>query len=142
MTMPSAKKQRISAIVAMSENRVIGANNQLPWHLPADLAHFKAITTGHAIVMGRKTFESIGRPLPNRLNIILTRDPHYSANGCRVASSFPEALAIAGADVPEIFIIGGAEIYQQLLPHIDRLYITLIQHAFNGDTYFPELNTS
>ena len=130
----------ISAIVAMAENRVIGAQNRLPWHLPADLAHFKSITTGHPILMGRKTYESIGKPLPNRTNIILTRDPHYRADGCLVVSSIDDALAQATSNQQEIFIIGGAEIYQQLLPRIQRLYITLVHEIFDGDVFFPELN--
>lgn len=131
----------LSAIVAMAENRVIGANNQLPWYLPADLAHFKSITTGHPIVMGRKTYESIGKPLPNRTNIILTRDPDYQVNDCIVVSSIDDAIATAAADEQqEIFIIGGAEVYKQLLPRIQRLYITFVYHPFEGDVYFPELN--
>ena len=105
----------ISAIVAMSENRVIGKNNQLPWRLSADLNHFKAITTGHPILMGRKTYESIGRPLPNRINIIITRDRSYKADGCVVVTSIEEAIQ-AGITThsPEIFVIGGAEVYSQL----------------------------
>jgi len=129
----------ISAIVAMGENRVIGAKNQLPWHLPADLAHFKTITTGHPILMGRKTYESIGKPLPNRTNIILTRDPNYQVDGCLVVSSVDEAIAQTPADT-EIFIIGGAEIYQQFLSHIQRLYLTIVHQEFDGDVFFPKMN--
>lgn len=129
---------RLSAIAAMDQNRVIGLNNALPWHLPADLAHFKAITTGHPILMGRKTHESIGRPLPNRTNIVLTRDPHYTAAGVVVVHSLDEAIAACPAD-EEIFIIGGAELYALALPKISRLYLTLIDHAFPGDTTFPPL---
>lgn len=132
----------ISAIVAMAENRVIGAKNQLPWHLPADLAHFKSITTGHPILMGRKTYESIGKPLPNRTNIIMTRDPYYQVDHCIVVSSIDDAIAAASDEHQEFFIIGGAEIYQQLLPSIQRLYLTLIHQEFEGDVYFPELNMS
>lgn len=128
----------LSAIVAMSTNRVIGNQNKLPWHLPADLKHFKALTTGHTIIMGRKTHESIGKPLPNRANIVLTRDPHYKAPGCEVVTSIDDALA-AHAQETEIFIIGGAEIYKQLLPATHRLYLTLIHHEFAGDAHFPSL---
>jgi dihydrofolate reductase len=131
----------ISAIVAMAENRVIGKNNQLPWRLPADLKHFKAITTGHLILMGRKTYESIGRPLPNRLNVIITRDNTLQAPGCVVVTSFEEALQqAASAKQHEIFIIGGASVYQQLLPYVQRLYLTIIHDVIDGDTYFPLLN--
>src|SRR5437868_6783924 len=124
----NANQPIISAIVAMAENRVIGKNNQLPWRMPADLQHFKAITTGHPILMGRKTYESIGRPLPNRTNIIMTRDATYTAAGCEVVTSIDEALQRANdLHSHEIFIIGGAEIYHQLMPRIQRLYLTIIQ---------------
>ena len=130
----------ISAVVAMAENRVIGKNNQLPWHLPADLKHFKNITTGHPILMGRKTYESIGKPLPNRTNIVITRDQSYKAPGCEVVSSLEEAIALAAThQSQEIFIIGGAEVYRQLLPRIQRIYLTVVHHTFEGDVYFPEL---
>jgi len=132
---------RISAIVAMDEQRTIGKNNTLPWHLPADLQHFKRITTGHPIFMGRKTYESIGRPLPNRVNIILTSNEHFSAEGCVIVKSLAEGLKIAQEnDSKEIFIIGGAEVFRQLMPQIDRLYLTIIHHQFTGDVFFPELN--
>jgi dihydrofolate reductase len=127
----------LSAIAAMDKNRVIGRNNQLPWHLPADLAHFKAITTGHPILMGRKTHESIGRPLPNRHNIVLTRNLGYEAAGVTVVHSLDEAMAACPSD-DEIFIIGGADLYHLALPRVQRLYLTLIDHAFTGDTYFPD----
>lgn len=130
----------LSAIAAMDKNRVIGQNNALPWHLPADLAHFKTLTTGHPILMGRKTHESIGRPLPNRTNIVLTRDQHYTAAGVVIVHSLDEAIAACSSD-EEIFIIGGAEIYALALPRLSRLYLTLIDHAFPGDTQFPALNT-
>lgn len=136
-------KPIIAAIAAMSENRVIGKDNQLPWHLPADLKHFKAITTGHPILMGRKTFESIGKPLPNRTNIIITRNNNYHAPGCIVVTSIDEAIEQATLiDAKEIFIIGGAEVYQQLMPHIQQLYLTIIRHQFEGDTYFPEIDAA
>lgn len=139
--MNNSGEPSIWAIVAMADNRVIGKNNQLPWHLPADLKHFKTITTGNAILMGRKTFESIGKPLPNRLNLILSRNGNYSAPGCQVVTSLEEAKKLASAEHKEIiFIIGGAEIYRQLLPQVERLYVTLIHQSFDGDAFFPELN--
>lgn len=139
--MNNAKSPTISAIVAMSDNRVIGKNNQLLWRLPADMKHFKTITTGHPVLMGRKTYESIGRPLPNRTNIILTRDGAYQAAGCKVVTTLDEALAEASSlTSDEIFIIGGAEIYRQLLPKIQRIYLTIVHHSFDGDASFPELN--
>lgn len=130
----------LSAVLAMSENRVIGKNNQLPWRLPADLKHFKAITTGHPILMGRKTYESIGRPLPNRTNIILTHNPLFQAPGCIVVTSVDEAIRDASLEnKEEIFVIGGAEIYKLLLPVTQRIYLTIVHHQFEGDAYFPEL---
>ena len=129
-------KTNISAIAAMADNRIIGKNNQLPWHLPADLKHFKALTTGHPILMGRKTFESIGRPLPNRVNIILTRNPNYTATGCIIVTSIEAALNAHN----ELFVIGGADVYRECLPHVQHLYLTIVHHHFDGDTYFPELN--
>lgn len=127
---------KLSAIVAMGENRVIGKNNQLPWHLPADLSHFKAITTGHVILMGRKTHESIGRPLPNRTNVVLTRDTHYQAPGVTVVHDLQEALARFPQE-QEIFIIGGAEIYHLALPLLHTLYLTRVHTTLDGDTFFP-----
>ncbi|MBX3709934.1 MAG: dihydrofolate reductase [Gammaproteobacteria bacterium] len=130
----------VSAIAAMSENRVIGNNNQLPWQLPADLKHFKVTTTSHPIIMGRKTFESIGRPLPNRSNIIMTHHHAFQAPGCVIAVSVKEALQHAATlDNKEIFIIGGAEIYKQFMSYITRIYLTIIHHTFIGDAYFPML---
>lgn len=128
--------RRISAIVAMSENRVIGVNNQLPWNMPADLAHFKTLTTGHTIIMGRKTFESIGKPLPNRTNIIVTRDERYLKEGCIVVNSIESALDQASKG--EIFVIGGADIFKLTFPLLDRIYLTIIHHTFEGDVFFPE----
>ncbi len=136
----------ISAIAAMSDNRVIGRENQLPWRLPADLQHFKALTTGHPVLMGRKTYESIGKPLPNRTNIILSRQPHFQVPGCIVVTSFDEALKKISSEHPEkkeeLFIIGGADIYRQLLPYTHRLYLTIVHHHFEGDAYFPEIDSS
>lgn len=130
----------LSAIAAMAENRVIGKDNKMPWHLPADLKHFKNITSGHPVLMGRKTFESIGQPLPNRTNIILTRDSSYSAGDCLVVTEAETAISMASEiDQDEIFVIGGAEIYKHLLPQIQRLYLTIVHESFTGDTFFPAL---
>ncbi len=123
----------------MAENRVIGVNNTLPWRLPADLKHFRQLTTGHAVIMGRRNYESIGKPLPNRTNIVVTQNPHYQAPGCIVVHSIDEALRRAAND-PEIFIIGGAKIYEQTLDRANRLYLTLVHATVSGDTYFPEFN--
>jgi dihydrofolate reductase len=132
---------KLSAIVAMASNRVIGANNQLPWRLPADLARFKRITMGHALVMGRKTYESIGRPLPGRTMIVVTRQRGYAPEGVKVAHSVDEALALAQGD-DEVFIIGGAELFAQTMDRIDRLYLTLIEREVPGDVSFPEVDLS
>jgi len=131
----------ISLIVAMDSKGVIGKNNQLPWHLPADLKYFKEVTTGHPIVMGRKTRDSIGRNLPNRENVIITRDRNYECNGCTILHSIDELKAWSNShnDI-EIFIIGGAEIFKETMDIIDRLYITLIEEEFDGDTYFPTVD--
>jgi len=121
----------------MSENRVIGINNKLPWHLPADLRHFRRLTTGHPVIMGRRNYESIGKPLPDRTNIVVTRNPDYRAAGCLVTHSLDDAMNSAGND-SEIFIIGGAEIYRQAFDRANRIFITLIHARIEGDTYFPE----
>lgn len=126
----------ISLIVAHDKNRVIGYNNAMPWHLPGDLQYFKATTMGKPVVMGRKTFESIGRPLPGRRNIVITRNASYQAEGIEKVGSLDEALSLV-SDVPEIMIIGGEQIFTQSLPLADRLYITLIDETFEGDTFFP-----
>ena len=128
----------ISIIAAVAENRAIGIHNRLPWHLPADLKYFRNKTLGHHVIMGRKNYQSIGKPLPQRTNIVITRDPGFDAPGCVVVNSIDAALAAADGD-PEVFIIGGAGIYAQSLPFADRLYLTLVHHSFEGDTYFPEL---
>ena len=130
----------IASIFAMSENRVIGRDTQLPWHLPADLKYFKVVTTGHPIIMGRKTFESIGKPLPNRTSIIITRQPGYTQPGCLVVNNVPAAIAAAQKVDETIFIIGGAAILQQALPYIDTMYLTLIHEVFAGDTFYPEID--
>lgn len=129
----------ISLVVAMDENRVIGADNGLPWRLPADLRHFKQVTMGHPIVMGRRTWESIGRPLPGRTNIVVTRRTDVEAQGAVVVDSLESAKAGAG-DCGELMIIGGAEIFEQALDGADRIYLTEIHAAFEGDTYFPEIS--
>ncbi len=129
----------ISMIVATGKDRVIGQDNQMPWHLPADLAYFKKVTAGHTIVMGRKTFESIGRALPNRRNIVLTTSSSFEAEGCEVVHSIADILAI-GENETELFIIGGSKLYEEMMPYADRLYITHIHHAFEGDRYFPDYN--
>ncbi|NOR80524.1 MAG: dihydrofolate reductase [Methyloprofundus sp.] len=128
---------KLSLIVAMATNRTIGINKQMPWHLSADLKKFKKITMGHTIIMGRKTFESIGRPLPGRQNIIISRDPLYQQQGCLVFNDLGSALQDC-AEVDEVFVIGGATLYEATLAQADRLYITEIQQAFDGDTWFPE----
>ena len=129
----------LSLIVAVDENNGIGKDNKLPWHLPADLKHFKALTTGHPIIMGRKTFESIGKALPNRRNIVISRQTDYFAEGISVVSSLDEAFRICQTD-DESFVIGGAEIFTYALPLANILYLTVIHHEFNADTFFPEIN--
>ena len=128
---------RISIIAAMDERRLIGANNSLPWKLSADLKHFKEITWGKPIIMGRLTFESIGRPLPGRDNIVVTRDATRRLAGCIMAGSLDEGLA-ACKDFPEAMIVGGASLYAQALPRAQRMYLTLIRARFSGDAYFPD----
>ncbi len=129
----------ISLIVAIARNRVIGNNNALPWHLPADLKYFKRITMGKPIMMGRKTFESIGRPLPGRMNVIVTHEPAYQAAGCTVVHSIDEALEAAHHH-EEVMVIGGAKLFDQILPRADRIYLTEIEADFAGDTFFPEFD--
>lgn len=132
----------ISIVVAMDKNRVIGKNNQLPWHLPADLAFFKKVTMGKAIVMGRKTHESIGRPLPGRENIILTKNRDYQAEGCTIIHSVDDVFDLEKTENGEVCVIGGAEIFKEVLACSDRLYITEIDHEFDGDTFFPPIKES
>lgn len=135
-------KPLLTAVVAMDRNRLIGAGQRLPWHLPADLAHFRRITTGGVILMGRHTHESIGRPLPDRLNIVISRTPGYRAQGCVVVDSPANALEAAG-DAGEVFVIGGAGLFKDLLSQCSRIYLTLIHHEFpGGDTWMPELEGS
>ncbi|GAA5220085.1 dihydrofolate reductase [Membranihabitans marinus] len=129
----------ISAIVAISTNNVIGHNNQLPWYLPADLKYFKKTTINHPVIMGRKSFESIGRPLPKRQNIVITKNPFYIANGISVAHSLEESIDIAReSDSDEVFVIGGAEIFNLALPFCQRIYLTRVHGEIEGNIYFPE----
>jgi dihydrofolate reductase len=128
----------VSQIAAMSENHVIGKDNQLLWHMPNDLKHFKNTTSGHTVIMGRKTFDSVGKPLPKRRNIIITRQ-HITIEGCEVVNSIEAALALC-KDEDEVFIVGGAHIYQQSLHLTDRIYLTIIHHQFEGDSFFPEIS--
>lgn len=131
----------ISLIAAMAKNRVIGANNQMPWHLPADLKHFKSITTGKPVIMGRKTFDSIGRALPNRRNIVISHQTNLVCEGAEVMHSVDDALT-ACTTAPEIMIIGGANLYTQALEQADRLYLTFIDLEVEGDAHFPAWDES
>lgn len=126
----------VSCIVAVSDNRVIGCGNRLPWHLPADLKRFKKLSMGHHIIMGRKTFESIGRLLPGRTSIVITRNPKYEAPGAVLVLSLDEAFEKAASD-DEVFVIGGEAIFEQALPRADRLYLTRVHASFEGDVFFP-----
>lgn len=136
---------KIALIVAASQNNVIGLNNQLPWHLPEDLQYFKAVTMGKPILMGRKTYDSIGRPLPGRVNIVLTRDNSWSAQGVEVVNDLESAIAVAkktctatGAD--ELMVIGGEQIYRKFLPAANKLYLTKVEAEIEGDAYFPNID--
>ncbi|TNI12021.1 type 3 dihydrofolate reductase [Aeromonas veronii] len=129
---------KISMIAAMAHDRVIGKDNQMPWHMPADLAHFKRVTLGKPVLMGRKTFESIGRPLPGRRNLVISRNTDYQAEGIEVVGSVEAALALlAGSSVEELMVIGGGHLYAEMLPGADCLYLTRIDLAVEGDTRFP-----
>lgn len=134
---------RIAMIWAMANNGVIGRQNKLPWHLPNDLKYFKRLTSGKTVIMGRKTYESIGRPLPNRINIVITRAKDFHAEGIKVVNSLPAALELAAAETliagaEEVIVIGGAEIYKLCLPLAERLYVTLVHANIDGDARFPE----
>ena len=131
---------KISLIVAMASNRVIGLNNKMPWHLSADLKKFKKITMGSPILMGRKTHESIGKPLPGRTNIIISRNQDYQQNGCLVFNDLETALKKTCENAEEIFVIGGSDLYEAILPMADTIYLTLINREFPGDTFFPEID--
>ena len=129
----------VSIIAAMDRNRLIGRNNQLPWHLPADLAHFKQVTMGKPIIMGRKTYDSIGRPLPGRTNIVLTRSADFRAEGVLTAHTLEQALDYVSEE-DEVMIIGGSTIYELALPRADRLYLTYVEITCEGDAWFPEFD--
>ncbi len=132
-------KPRISIIVAMDEKRGIGKQNAIPWHVPGELKRFKEITTPHPMIMGRKTFESIGKVLPGRPHLIITRDANYKVEGATICHSLEEALSKAKAlDQDEVFIIGGGEIFKLAMPHIDRLYLTRIKGNYGADVFFPD----
>lgn len=128
----------ISLMVAHDPDYVIGKDNQLPWHIPEDLAYFKKHTVGKGMVMGRNTFESIGRPLPKRRNIVVTRNTEYTVQGADITHNLEDAIALAREQHEEVMIIGGEQIFREALPIADRLYITLVHQSFEGDTFFPE----
>ena len=130
----------VNLIVAMANNRVIGIDNRLPWHLPADFAWFKKNTLGHPVIMGRKTFQSIGKPLPGRRNIVVSRSPEWRAEGCEAFTSLEAALESCAA-TEQVFVLGGASLFGEALPVADRLYITEVDAAPEGDTFFPVLNS-
>ena len=132
---------RISIISAMASNRAIGIRNTLPWQLPEDLKHFKALTMGHHIVMGRKTYDSIGKPLPGRDTVIVTRNADYAVPGCLAVNSLEAALTVSHGEA-EVFFVGGAELYRQALPIAHRIYLTEIQRRFDGDAFFPAFDTN
>lgn len=132
--------QTVSLIAAIGRNGVIGNGGEIPWRLPSDLQRFKRITMGHAVIMGRRTHAAIGKPLPGRRNIVMTRDVAYQAAGCDVVGSFEQGLELAGDG--EVFVIGGGEVYRQAFPVADRLYLTLVDLAPAGDVFFPELDLS
>lgn len=129
---------RISIIVAMALNRVIGREGDIPWKIPGEQKLFKQITLGHCILMGRKTYQSIQRPLPQRINIVITRQAAYHAPGCIIAGSLPEALQACPAGEEEAFICGGGQLYHEALPQTDRIYLSILPRIVEGDTYFPE----
>lgn len=139
------RKPTISIIAAISENRVIGKNSRIPWHIPEDMKHFKTLTMNHVVIMGRKTYESIGKHLPDRYNIVLTRNPFRQKKGVHFIPDLKEAIEEAkkreqekNPESPEIFIIGGAQVYQQALPLVNKLYLTVVKGNFKGDAYFPD----
>ena len=128
----------VNIVVAIAANNAIGKNNKLLWHLPKDLKHFKNLTTGHTVIMGRKTFDSVGKPLPNRRNIVVTRQS-IQIEGCEVVNSLKAALELAKGEL-EVDIVGGAEIYKQAMPLTDIIYLTIVHQDFDADTFFPEID--
>ncbi len=135
----AASRPLISLIVAMAENGVIGRDNRLPWRLPADLAHFKRVTMGKPMIMGRKTWESLPGVLPGRRHIVVTRDLAYQAEGCTLVHSLEQAIQAAG-EVPEVMVVGGGTLYKEMLPRADRLYLTLVDTQVEGDAHFPRID--
>ena len=131
----------LSIVVAISKNNAIGKDNQLLWHLPADLKHFKEITTGHTIIMGRKTYDSIGKPLPNRRSIVITRSKDLAIEGVEVVNSIAEAIELSKED-KEVFIIGGAEIYNQAMSYASTIHLTTVHEEYEADAFFPEINST
>lgn len=131
----------LSLIVAIGENNEIGKGGKMPWHLPADLKHFKALTLGKPVIMGRKTFEAIGKPLPERRNIVVTRNPDWHTQECETAASLTDALVLA-AGAREIMLIGGGELYREALPRAQRIYLTRVHSRFEADTFFPALDSA
>lgn len=130
--------QYVTIVVAIAQNHAIGRDNQLLWNLPRDLKHFKDITTGHTVIMGRKTYESVGKPLPKRRNIIITRQ-NITIEGCEVVASIEDALALC-ADEEEVFVVGGAEIYRQAMHLTNRIYLTIVKKDFEADSFFPPID--
>lgn len=130
----------VTVIAAIADNNALGKDNQLLWHLPADLIRFKKTTLNHAVIMGRKTYESLGKPLPKRINIITTRNKNYKAESCVVVNSLKEALEIASKKDENPFILGGAEIYRQAIAFADKLYLTFVHHKFEADVFFPKID--
>lgn len=132
---------KLAIIVAMAQNRAIGIRNTLPWRCPEDLKHFKALTMGHHLIMGRKTYDSIGKPLPGRTTVVVTRNPALQIDGCIMAHSLEAAIAACAGD-EQVFIVGGAELYAQALPLVDVLYLTEIHQVVDGDAFFPEIDAT
>lgn len=131
----------LSLIVAVGENNEIGKDGKMPWHLPADLKHFKALTLGRPVIMGRRTFAAIGKPLPGRRNIVVSRNPKFNAPGCETARSLTDALVLA-AGAKEIMLIGGGELYREALPRAQRIHLTRVHARFDADTFFPPLDSA
>ena len=129
----------LSLIVAVGENNEIGKHGRMPWHLPADLKHFKTLTLGKPVIMGRRTFEAIGKPLPQRRNIVVTRNPTFHSQGCETTASLTDALVLA-VGAPEVMVIGGGEIYREAFPRAQRIYLTRVHARFEADTFFPALD--